>query len=145
ASAPNSGVKEEIPDFLSTVATVFSDVLSSECHSKDSGMSSAQLREVLQHLSAIVRKTHIKDADDLWTAHETLSSLLTRLKEEKKSKPLNQVIDALLKVIGVKNASKKSRKRKQRETASAPTLPEPEDTTDVPSQPKKKKKRERKE
>lgn len=138
-------MKEEIPEFLSSAATAFYEALSSECDAKDSNMSSAQLREVMQHLSAIVRKTHSKDVDDIWTTHETLSSLLTRLKEEKKSKPLNQVIDALLKVIGAGGASKKSRKRKQSETTSAPALPNTENSTDVASQPKKKKKRVRKE
>lgn len=138
-------MKEEIPEFLSSVATAFTEALSSECDTKDSNMSSAQLREVLQNLSAIVRKTHSKEVDDIWTAHGTLSSLLARLKEEKKSKPLNQVVDALLKVVGTAGASKKSRKRKQSETTPAPALPNTENTTDVASQPKKKKKRVRKE
>lgn len=140
-----SGVKEEIPDFLASAAAAFSETLSSECNSEDSNMSSAQLREVLQHLSAIVRKTHNKDANDIWTADKTLSALLIKLKEEKKSKPLNQAIDGLLKVIGAENASRKSKKRKQGETTSAPTLPNAEESTDMPSQPKKKKRRERKE
>ncbi|KAG9018922.1 DNA-directed DNA polymerase [Tulasnella sp. 427] len=145
ASAPNSGVKDEIHDLLPSVAAVFSDALLSECSSKDSNMSAAQLREVLQNLSAIVRRTHNKDANDLWTANKTLSNLLARLREEKKSKPLNQAVEGLLKVIGSEGGPNKSKKRKQREPTAVTALPTLEEAGDVPSQPKKKKRRERKE
>lgn len=137
----------DVQAFIPTMLEAFCEALVAESKSSDTQMTAAQLRQVVQNLSAIVRKTMPKgelwkDTQNLWNTDERLVSVAAGLKETRPSPPLHQSLDAILRLVGAAETSNK----KKRKTAEVNGVTE---STEVPVEgeaapQKKKKMRERK-
>lgn len=133
----------DLSAFIPSMLSTFCDTLAAEGKAEKNQMTAAQLRQVVQTLATIIRKTMPKgqpwtEVQRLWGAEDRLASVAAIVKEHRESPPLHQSLQAILRLIEPQESQRKKKRKNLEDSVIEPSTAETE-----PILQKKKKKRER--